>query len=108
MAEEDHKKQRLIELLDMKVFDPILSTSATDFTSQVQRDKFMDLRGTIENEKRRYHEAYHSAADVKNGYLHDVQTPDTEQQDIEADDLELPTLGGVRDELMRLCDELQV
>lgn len=108
MAGDDHKRQKLIGLLDQKVFDPILSTSQKDYVSEERRTLFQDLRRSIESEKRRYHEQYHSATEVKNGYLKDLRSADTEQQDTEAEDLELPKLSDVQDEFMRLCDELQV
>ncbi|MBD3239219.1 MAG: hypothetical protein GF331_01435 [Chitinivibrionales bacterium] len=108
MAGDDHKREKLIGLLDQKVFDPILSTSLKDYVTEERRTLFQDFRRSMENEKRRYHEHYHSAAEVKDGYLTDLRSVDTEQQNTEAEDLELPKLSDVQNEFMRLCEELHV
>jgi hypothetical protein len=107
MAQED-AKEKLVEFLDEKVFDPVLQASEGDFPSSTEKEKLRDVQQSTESGKHRFHEEYRSAEDVKDNYLSDLSSDTGERVSREAQDLGLPTLPEFRDEFMKLCDKLDV
>ncbi len=101
-------RQQLVELLDRKVFDPILSKSEDDFSSEREKEELRDVQESTESEKHRFHDEYTSAKDVKDNYVSDLSSSTGKRKDKELDDLGLPKMPDVRDEFMRLCDKLGV
>jgi len=107
MAQKD-ARDKLVQFLDERVFDPIPDKSEGDFSSEDRKEKFRDVRRSTESEKHRFHDEYPSARDVKDNYLSDLSSSTGKAKDRELEDLGLPKLPDVRDEFMELCDKLGV
>jgi hypothetical protein len=103
-SEEDKRKQ-LLEFLDNKAFDPVLNAEEKKYGDDKKKKMLRDVQAKTRSTKRRYHENYRSAADVKQNYESDL---DAENVDNELKDLGLPTLPSIHDEFMKLCGKLGV
>jgi hypothetical protein len=108
MATEGEKKRQLIAFLDEKVFDPVLNSSPDEFSSAEQKRKFHDLRKSILAEKKRFHERYASARDIRENYLSDIESRTSKRMNAELEELELPRLSQFREEFLSLCESLDV
>jgi len=107
MARKD-ARERLVQFLDRKVFDPILDKSEDEFSSQRERERLRDVKDSTASEKSRFHHDYQTAAAVKDNYQSDVSSDAGKRISAEARELGLPTLPGVRGEFLELCDKLDV
>lgn len=105
----ENAREQLLDLLDRRVFDPILSRSADDLDSEGQKDKLRDVQSSTRSTKHRYHENYESAQRVRDMFHGDLSASGTARriQD-ESRQLGLPTLDDVRDDFDSLCDKLHV
>ncbi len=101
------KREELVEFLDRKVFDPVLSTSSDKFEGK-QKDMFQDVKRSTESEKRRFHESYRSAEEVRSNYLSDLDSKAAKKKDAELSALGLPKLPDFKNEFLGLCDRLGV
>jgi hypothetical protein len=101
MASGAKNREKLVEFLDEKVFDPILKASGDE-------TKLGHLKRSTENEKRRYHDEYRTASDVRNNYLSDLDSESGKRISRELEGVGLPTLPQVKGEFMKLCEELGV
>lgn len=102
---EEKKRKNLIAFLDRNAFDPILSQSADRFSGH-DREMFEDVRRSTESEKRRFHDNYLTAKDVRDNYLSDLNSRAAQKKNHELEELGLPRLPQFRDEFMDLCDKL--
>jgi hypothetical protein len=107
MSRQDAREE-LITFLDRKVFDPILHRSRESFRSDADKRKFDDVKRSTESEKRRFHDDYHSASDVRANYLSDLTSEVGKRKTHELEQLELPTLPQVKSEFLDLCRKLGV
>jgi hypothetical protein len=101
-------REELIGFLDRKVFDPILRRSRDSFRTDADKQKFDDVKRSTESEKRRFHEDYRSASDVRGNYLSDLTSEVGKRKSRELEELGLPTLPQVKDEFLDLCGRLGV
>lgn len=108
MASDKEKREKLVKFLDEKAFDPILNKSASDFPEGHKREMFMDVKRSTENEKKRFHDDYPTAEDVKNNYLSDLSSQVAQKKNSELEELGLPRMYQFHDEFMKLCDQLGV
>jgi hypothetical protein len=104
---DKEKKERLVRFLDSHAFDPILKMSAERFTGE-QRSKFEDVRRSTEAEKKRFHERYRSAGEVKQNYLSDLTSHTAKKKNEELEELGLPRLPQFKEQFLKLCEELQL
>ena len=107
MASDEEKREELVEFLDEKAFDPILSRSASDYPEGHKREIFENVRRSTEKEKKRFHHDYPTARDVKRNYLSDLGSH-VAKKNSELEELGLPRMNQFRDEFMKLCDQLGV
>jgi len=107
MAKDD-KREELLNFLDNKVFDPILGTSPDIYGSDKLKRELEDVKQSTDSEKRRFHENYNSAREVRDNYLSDLSSSTAKRINEELDDLKLPSLPKVKDDFLRLCDRLNV
>lgn len=107
MATEDSKREELIDLLDKKVFDPVLKASDSNLDDEHRR-MLADVKRSTRNEKKRFHDNYRSAGDVKTNYLSDLTSEVAKKKDKELEELDLPRMYQVKDEFLKLCDRLHV
>ncbi len=106
----EKRREELIKFLDEKLFDAILLASPGDYKSEVLKKKLHAVKKHIEKEKHRFHDLqqYPTAADVKKNVLADLHSKTGRKIDHELDELELPSLPKIRDEFLKLCEDLQV
>ncbi len=107
MAGDKEKKEKLVRFLDEKAFDPILRKSGDDFSGE-EKKKFEDVKKSTESEKRRFHEEYKSAREVKDNYLSDLSSKTAKKKNAELEELGLPRLPEFKEEFLNLCNELGV
>jgi hypothetical protein len=99
-------KEKLVDFLDKRAFDPVLRADAQDYPES-KRDKLQHAQRATEDEKDRYHH-YESAEKVYQMYRDDLSSEAAEKVHRELRDLDLPTLNDVRDDFERLADEVGV
>jgi hypothetical protein len=97
-------KDRLVHLLDQKVFQPILKAEAGDF-AEAKREKLEHVQRATESELERFRH-YGSAREVYEIYRDDLRSDAAEPVNRDLQDLGLPTLQDVRDEFERLAEEV--
>jgi hypothetical protein len=97
-------KDRLVRLLDEKVFQPILKAEPSDFAA-AKRDKLEYVQRATESEQDRFRH-YGSAREVYKMYRDDLTSWAAEHVNRDLQDLGLPRLKDVRDELERLAEEV--
>lgn len=107
MASEEEKRARLIEFLDKMVFDPVLRADDSKYDEN-DRKKLADVKRSTENEKRRFHDDYRSAIAVKQNYLSDLSSQTAAKKNKELEDLGLPRMYQIRDDFLKLCDQIHV
>ncbi len=108
MASDKEKREKLVRFLDQKAFNPILKKKESDFHSDNEKSKFKDIKRSTENEKKRFHDNYNTAGEVKDNYLSDLSSETAKRKNRELKQLNLPRLPDFKDEFMKLCDKLEV
>jgi hypothetical protein len=104
---DKEKRQKLVRFLDEKAFDPVVHKSANDYSGK-KRQKFEDVKRSTASEKKRFHDRYGTAEEVKKNYLSDLSSRTAKRKQRELDELGLPTLPEFRKEFMELCQKLGV
>lgn len=104
---EDGNRKKLVEFIDKKAFDPILKTPPDRFSGK-DREKFEHVREKTENEKKKFHNDYKTADEVKANYLQNVRSSAARKVNKDLKHLGLPTLPQYKEEFMALCDRLGV
>ena len=107
MRPDDRKREELLKFLNQKVFDPILRALPEEYESHDLKKKLNDVKRRTESEKHLFHE-YQTAEEVKKNYLADLDFRTARKTDYELDELKLPSLPKVKDEFLRLWEELRV
>ncbi|WP_243374203.1 hypothetical protein [Geotalea sp. SG265] len=102
------KREKLVAFLDENAFDPILAKTDRDFTDGSKRQKFQDVRRSTESEQKRFHDQYHTAREVKDNYLSDLNSKTAQKKNRELEELGLPRLPQFRDRFEKLCRDLEV
>jgi hypothetical protein len=108
MAEEHNSRERLVEFLDRKVFDPILKASPDRYSSPDEKRTLEHVKRNTESEKKRFHDDYATAKDVIDNYLSDLSSRAGKRVDGDLEKLGLPKLPDFKEEFMKLSDELGV
>ena len=106
MGKAENKK-RLLDFLDQKVFDPILSKSEDEFDTEGKRKKFEDVKKSTEEEKQRFHN-YETAEDIKENFQRDLNSEPAKKVQSKLRSLDLPHLPEFKEEFFRLCEQLGV
>ena len=99
-------KQQLIDLLNRKVFDPVIHASESG-KSDAEKQKLEKIKGQTRTEQQRYHH-YEDAAKVKQMYRDDLRSAPAEKVHRESHQLGLPALPDIREEFEQLCHRLGV
>lgn len=100
-------RERLLDLLDRKAFDPVIHAS-TDDVAEGDRERLEGLKEKTRSTKESYHENYTSADKVVEMYRDDLSSDSARKVQRELKDFGLPTLQDVEDEFERLAQELEV
>ncbi len=103
----DHEREELVRFLDRKVFDPILRASP-DRYSGADRKHLEHVKSNTESEKKRFHDDYRTAREVRDNYHSDLSSKTADRVNRELEELGLPTLPSVREEFDALAEKLGV
>lgn len=106
MSDND-AKQKLLDLLDEKAFDPVLNASPDDYKSESDKKELRDLQKTTRSTQQSYHK-YGSAEKVREMFWDDLSSDAAEKVHRRLKDLGLPTLDDVKPEFEKLADQLGV
>lgn len=97
----------MLKFLDREAFDPVLDASPEDYSGD-DRQALEEMKRKTEQEKRRYHEDYSSAHDIRVNFMRDLSSEPAQRVHRTLERLRLPALPHMKDEFLRLCDELGV
>lgn len=100
-------RDRLVELLDEKVFRPILETPPGRYSGR-DRQVFEDVREKTERTRDRYRNDYGSAEKVYEMYRSDLSSEPAQRVSHDSHRLKLPALEDVRDQFVDLAREVGV
>lgn len=103
----DNAREKLLDFLDRKAFDPVLKASPDDYTNDAQKQKLKNVQKTTRNTKESYHK-YGSAEKVRQMFRDDLHSDAAEDVHRELRDLGLPTLNEIEPEFTHLADQLDV
>lgn len=103
---DNKAKQRLLDLLDRKAFDPVINADPSDYP-EGKREKLRDVQETTKSTKQSYRE-YGSAEKVRQMFRDDLRSDSARNVQREISSLGLPTLQDVKDEFERVADEVGV
>lgn len=99
-------KQRLLDVLDRKAFDPVINADPGDYATD-EREQLRDVQETTRSTKQSYHE-YGSADKVRQMFRDDLSSDSARKVQRQIGSLGLPTLQDVKDEFERVADEVGV
>ena len=97
-------RQKLVDFLNRKVFDPVLNVSPDDYESESDREALAHVQRSTRSEKERY-ASYESAEKVKEMFEDDLNSKPAKQVQRELDRLLLPKLPDFKEEFERLCQK---
>lgn len=105
----DQAKERLVRLLDRRVFNPILRTSPKRYSSEAERKALERIKQKTENEKERVRN-YPSAAYLRRQYERKANAGSAaaERAQRTSERLGLPKLSDVHDEFEELCEKMGI
>ncbi len=103
-----NKRQELLSFLDRKAFDPVLKASPDRYQGEADRRALEHVKRSTKSEKKRYHENYGNAEEIRKRFLDDLDSEAAKKVDSELRRLDLPCLPELKDEFLQLCDSLGV
>ncbi len=103
---EQHAKQKLVDFLQERAFDPVVGADADDYPED-QRGKLRHVQASTHSEIERFRN-YDSAQDVVVNYKRDLHSEPAKKIDRELDELALPKLSDFRQEFEDLASRLGV
>lgn len=104
----DRAREKLLDLLDRKAFDPVLEASADKYSSEHDKARLRDAQDTTRKTQQSYHEKYKTAQAVYENFRDDLHSEAAKKVHRELHDLGLPTVNDIKDEFVQLADELGV
>lgn len=107
MAADQNARERLVQFLDEKAFDPILRARPNRYSGN-DREKLEHVKGATERTKQRYHHDYTSAAEFCARFREDLSSSSAQRVQRELEQLGLPTLHDIEDQVEALCRDLGV
>ena len=103
---ETKAREELLDLLDKKVFEPVLNASPERYSKASDKELLKNVQDTMRTTYRRYHEKYISADEVADNFKNDLSSGVSQHIQAEVKQLGLPTFDDVKDEMFRLEDRL--
>lgn len=104
----DDKREKLLDLIDRKAFDPVLKASPEEYESEADRKKLADVQKTTRSTQHRYHTSYKTAKDVYQNFKDDLSSDAAEDVDRGLSALRLPTLKDIKPDVEKLAQQLGV
>ena len=71
---DNHAREKLLDLLDKKAFDPVLKASPDNYTKESDKKKLQELQATTRSTQQSYHEKYKTAKDVLDNFRSDLNS----------------------------------
>lgn len=105
---DKNAREKMLDLLDRKAFDPVLNASPDDYGSDADKEKLRHLQKTTQSTRESYHEKYGSAEKVRQMFHDDLNSDAAKKVHRDLKDLGLPVLNDIKPEFERLTDELGV
>lgn len=104
---ESNAKDRLVSLLDRKVFRPILDESPDRYSGR-DREKLEDVQDATRRTRESYRKEYGSADKVYEMFRNDLSSDPAQQISRESRQLDLPTFEDVEEEFTELARDVGV
>jgi hypothetical protein len=104
---EPDAREELLRFLDRRAFNPVLRASLISLPD-AERDRLEEVKGRTQQERRRYHQKYRSAAEVRRRFLADASSRAAVEADAALGRLRLPSLPDLKQDFLALCDRLEV
>lgn len=101
-------RERLVDFLDRKAFQPVLHASPEEYRSEADKTKLREVQEKTHTERQRYRERYTTAEEVRDNFRADLTSEHAKKVHRQLRELNLPTLPDIKDEFERLCQELGV
>jgi uncharacterized protein (UPF0305 family) len=105
---ENKARQKLLDFLDKKAFEPVLKASPDDYDSERDKEKLKEVQETTRSTQESYHKRYTTTEDVVKNFRSDLSSEPAKKVHGELRSLGLPTLPDIKDEFNRLVDELDI
>lgn len=105
--EQDEKREKLLNFLNKKAFDPILEKSKEDYDSEAEKRRLEEVQRTTKREKERFWR-YDTPEEVRENFLNDLSSEAAVEVQEELKELDLPRLPQFKKEFLDLCKELDV
>ncbi len=102
----DAAKQKLVQFLERKAWNPILKTKADGY-SESERKVLERVQRKTQSQRERY-ESYGSAGELRQEFEDDLHSENARKTNADLKRLELPIQADVADEFFRLADRLGV
>ncbi len=107
---EDRKREELLKFLDEKLFGPVLQAAAGDYKEEDLKKKLHEVKKYVEKEKHRFHDhaRYPAVSGIKKDFIFALGSKTGRKMDHDLGELELPSMAGIKDGFLKLCEELGV
>jgi hypothetical protein len=108
MEEEKTKRRQLLDFLDSRVFDPVLEALPEQYSSERDRRRLFEVKRIAEKKKERFHRQELSAAQIREQYFREMFFETSGKIGRELEDLELPRLLELKEQFLKICQDLNV
>jgi hypothetical protein len=105
---DNQTRDKLLDLLDKKAFDPVLKASPDDYSKESDKKKLQDVQATTRSTRKSYHEKYKTPKDILDNFRSDLNSHAAKKVHGELRDLGQPTVNDIKDEFENLADKLGV
>lgn len=105
MDSEQGARQRLIALVERRFFDPILKKSRGEFLGEADQATLDEVKESVQLAKERL-AGLASAEQIRARYFEELLSEANRTEELRLQHLQLPTLSSLREEFVRLCDEI--
>jgi hypothetical protein len=108
MEDEKDKRRQLLDFLDDRVFDPVLEALPEQYSSERDRRMLFEVKRIAEKKKERFHSQELSSGQIREQYFREMFFETSGKIGRELEDLELPRLLELKEQFLKVCQELNV
>jgi hypothetical protein len=101
-------RQKLLDFLDEKAFEPVLNASPDDYDNDRDKEKLKEVQETTRSTQESYHKRYTSTEHIVKNFRSDLSSGPAKKVHGELRSLGLPTLPDIKEKFNHLVDELDV
>lgn len=102
---ERNARERIVNLLDREVFQPILEASPDRYESEADRERLKKVQAATRRTQERYRKEYTSAREVCEMFRSDLTSDEAKEVERDLRYLDLPTLRDIEERVENLCRE---